>query len=403
MAYIFQRLKRFCCFIAGFVFFISGILKLLDPVGAGLVMDEYFSFLHIGFLSFASKAAGTAFALAEAILGAAMVTGVWRRSTAIAAFIFQGFFTLLTLILVIFNPEMDCGCFGEAIHLTHWQTFLKNIALIILLLTAHIPMGGLGEPKSRKYVSFSLVVLSVVAFTLYSLLYIPMMDFTEYKPGAVLRSAKASVPEGDMYEAVFIYEKDGRQESFTLQHLPDSTWNFVSTETVLKEEFEDKGINLSFYDSDDEYRDNLAAEGKVMVISVYDTDIKEGRWARIAKHIEASEKAGFRTLLLTASSPDLASELMAEIGEESRSIIEKHIYFSDYKTLITLNRSNGGATYFSNGKLICKWAFRSFPDSKALDEVYRDNDTEESLKHNTGKDLAFQGFLLYVTAVMLLL
>lgn len=403
MAYIFQRLKRFCCFIAGFVFFISGILKLLDPVGAGLVMDEYFSFLHIGFLSFASKAAGTAFALAEAILGAAMVTGVWRRSTAIAAFIFQGFFTVLTLILVIFNPEMDCGCFGEAIHLTHWQTFLKNIALIILLLTAYIPMGSLGEPKSRKYVSFSLVVLSVVAFTLYSLLYIPMMDFTEYKPGAVLRSAKASVPEGDMYEAVFIYEKDGRQESFTLQHLPDSTWNFVSTETVLKEEFEDKGINLSFYDSDDEYRDNLAAEGKVMVISVYDTDIKEGSWARIAKHIEASEKAGFRTLLLTASSPDLASELMAEIGEESRSIIEKHIYFSDYKTLITLNRSNGGATYFSNGKLICKWAFRSFPDSKALDEVYRDNDTEESLKHNTGKDLAFQGFLLYVTAVMLLL
>ena len=202
MAYIFQRLKRFCCFIAGFVFFISGILKLLDPVGAGLVMDEYFSFLHIGFLGFASKAAGTAFALAEAILGAAMVTGVWRRSTAIAAFIFQGFFTVLTLILVIFNPEMDCGCFGEAIHLTHWQTFLKNIALIVLLLIAYIPMSSLGEPKKRKYVSFSLVALSVAAFTLYSLMYIPMVDFTEYKPGAVLRSAKASVPEGDMYESL---------------------------------------------------------------------------------------------------------------------------------------------------------------------------------------------------------
>ena len=403
MAYIFQRLKRFCCFIAGFVFFISGILKLLDPVGAGLVMDEYFSFLHIGFLGFASKVAGTAFALAEAILGAVMVTGVWRRSTAIAAFIFQGFFTVLTLILVIFNPEMDCGCFGEAIHLTHWQTFLKNIALIVLLLIAYIPMSSLGEPKKRKYVSFSLVALSVAAFTLYSLMYIPMVDFTEYKPGAVLRSAKASVPDGDMYEAVFIYEKDGRQEAFTLQHLPDSTWSFVSTETVLKKEFEDKGVNLSFYDSDDEYRDELAAEGKVMVISVYDTDMKKGRWTRIARHIEASEKAGFRALLLTASSPDLVTEFMEEVGEESRSIIERHLYFSDYKTLITLNRSNGGATYFSDGELICKWAFRSFPDQKKLEEVSRDNDTEASMGRSTGKDLAFEGFLLYVTAVMLLL
>ena len=137
--------------------------------------------------------------------------------------------------------------------------------------------------------------------------------------------------------------------------------------------------------------------------SVYDTDMKKGRWTRIARHIEASEKAGFRALLLTASSPDLVTEFMEEVGEESRSIIERHLYFSDYKTLITLNRSNGGATYFSDGELICKWAFRSFPDQKKLEEVSRDNDTEASMGRSTGKDLAFEGFLLYVTAVMLLL
>ena len=63
MAYVFKKLKRFCGFIAGFVFFISGIVKLLDPVGAGLVMDEYFSFLHLGFLGCISKITGTAFAV----------------------------------------------------------------------------------------------------------------------------------------------------------------------------------------------------------------------------------------------------------------------------------------------------------------------------------------------------
>ena len=403
MAYVFKKLKRFCGFIAGFVFFISGIVKLLDPVGAGLVMDEYFSFLHLGFLGGFSKVTGTAFALAEAVLGTAMITGVWRKTTAVAAFIFQGFFTILTLILVIFNPEMDCGCFGEAIHLTHLETFLKNIALALLLVIAYIPMNDLGDPKKVKYVSFSLVTLSVAAFTLYSWMYIPIKDFTEYKPGAVLHSAESDVSEEDMYEASFIYEKDGKQEAFDLQHLPDSTWTFIRTETVLKEGAESKGINLSFYNAEDEYRDELAAQGKVLVISVYDPEMKPGKWEKIAERISYSEAAGFRTILIAASAPDTFAETIGKVGEESRKVIEDNLYFSDYKTLITLNRSNGGATYFSDGELICKWAFRSFPDQVQLEKISLDNETEASIERSTRKDLAFQGFLLYVTAVMLLL
>ena len=403
MAYIFKRLKRFCGFIAGFVFFISGIVKLLDPVGAGLVMDEYFSFLHLGFLGFASKVSGTAFALAEAVLGTAMITGVWRKTTAVAALIFQGFFTLLTLILVIFNPEMDCGCFGEAVHLTHLQTFLKNIVLALLLIIAYIPMNDLGEPKRIKYVSFAIVTASVAAFTLYSWMYIPMKDFTEYKSGAVLHSATASVPEGEMYEASFIYEKDGVQEAFDLYHLPDSTWTFVRTETVRKEGADDRGVNLSFYDEGDEYRDELAAEGKVLIISVYAPEMKAEKWEKIAHRIRYSEEAGFNAMVIAAATPELIGDIFENVGTEDRNIIENNLYFSDYKTLITLNRSNGGATYFSDGELICKWAFRSFPDREELEKIGLDNDTEASIEKSTRKDLAFQGFLLYVTAVMLLL
>ena len=403
MAYFFKRLKRFCGFIAGFVFFISGIVKLLDPVGAGLVMDEYFSFLHLGFLGFASKVTGTAFAFAEAVLGTAMITGVWRKMTAVAALIFQGFFTILTLILVIFNPEMDCGCFGEAVHLTHLQTFLKNIVLALLLVIAYIPMNDLGEPKKIKYVSFAIVTASVAAFTFYSWMFIPMKDFTEYKSGAVLHSAASAVSEEDMFEAAFVYEKDGIQEYFDLQHLPDSTWTFVRTETAMKEGAGDTGINLSFYDAGDEYRDALAAEGKVLVISVYDPDMKAGRWQKIADRVRDSEEAGFRTLVITASTPESAEDFLNRIGGDGGNIIRNNLYFSDYKTLITLNRSNGGVTYFSDGELICKWAFRSFPDMKELEKINRENDTEASIEKSTRRDLAFQGFLLYVTAVMLLL
>ena len=147
----FRRLKRFCGYIAGFVFFISGILKLMDPVGAGLVMKEYYRFLHLDFLVFSSKVMGTAFAFAETVVGAGLITGVWRRFIGTCALAMQGFFTLLTLALFIFNPEMDCGCFGEAIHLTHGETLVKNLFLMGLLTAYVIPYRDLGTNRKRKY------------------------------------------------------------------------------------------------------------------------------------------------------------------------------------------------------------------------------------------------------------
>ena len=107
MRYLLFRLKRFCGFLAGFVFFIAGVLKLLDPVGTGLIMKEYFDFLHIGFMAPAAKVLGVCMAFAETVIGTALVTGIWRKVTAVAALVFQGIFTVLTLFLVIFNPEMD--------------------------------------------------------------------------------------------------------------------------------------------------------------------------------------------------------------------------------------------------------------------------------------------------------
>ena len=110
MRYILFRMKCFCGFAAGFVFFISGILKLVDPVGASLVMKEYYKFLHIGFLEVTAMPNALFFAFLETLIGAGLITGVWRKIVAPVALGFQSFFTFLTLLLVIFKPEMDCGC-----------------------------------------------------------------------------------------------------------------------------------------------------------------------------------------------------------------------------------------------------------------------------------------------------
>ena len=391
MRYLILRLKRFCGFVTGFVFFIGGILKLMDPVGAGLVMGEYLDFLHMGFLGFSAKVLGTAFALAETVIGTALITGVWRKTTGIAAMAFQAFFTLLTLLLVIFNPEMDCGCFGEAIHLTHMETFLKNIVLCILLCAYFFPMKMLGHPQKRKYVSFGIVTVSVTAFMIYSWMYIPLMNFTDYKPAAALKAGQTADSGEDMFEAVFVYEKDGNEQTFDLNHLPDSTWNFVRTETAAVSEHESDGlIDLSFYNESGEYLDELAVDGKVMVVSVYDTKIGSHGWEEILGFMTDAEAAGFNTLLLVS-------------GTAPEDQAPDNLYHADRKTLLAMNRSNGGVTYFSNGYLVRKWARRGAPDFEELLEIASEDETETIIYHDTKGSLGFQGFLLYVFAVMLLL
>ena len=391
--YLLLKTRRFSGFICGFVFFLSGILKLMDPVGAGLVMDSYLDFLHIGFLGFASKPLAFLFALAETIVGTAMITGVWRRITAIIALSLQGFFTLLTILLAIFNPVMDCGCFGEFIHLTHIETLVKNLVICALLSYAYFPMRNLGRPLKRKYVSFGVVCTSVLIFSIFSLSRLPIIDFTDYEPGAQILSADANVAD-EAFDAMFIYEKDGVQQEFTLENLPDSTWTFVSTQTIQNKDLKSSGATLSFYDNDKEYQDSLAVQGNVMVISIYDPQMRQKKWDAAVRMAENARESGFNPMILVAGTPEqIEGKVTGDIP----------VYFSDYKTLITLNRSNAGATWLSHGYIIKKWEHRSYPDQDDLLTYIKGNSTEAILESNTKGSLLFQGFLLYVFAVMLLL
>lgn len=385
MRYILFRMKRFCGFAVGFVFFISGLLKLVDPVGAGLVMKEYFKFLHLGFLEGLSLPAGVTFALAETIVGAGLITGVWRKIIAAAAVGLQSMFTILTLLLVIFKPEMDCGCFGEAIHLTHGETFIKNIILLSLLLIYFIPIKYLGQTRKKKYVSFALVSLSSIAFAIYSLMYIPMADFTDFRPGAVVNN-ESNMDEA-AFEATFVYSKDGKEASFSLENLPDSTWTFVRADTYPVTEDGQGSARISIYDNAGNYADSLITKGKVMIVSLYKGNLSEKDIRTIREFLDNAKTAGFSPILLTS-------------GVETHGL---ESYNCDYKTLITLNRSNGGATYLEDGYIIRKWAERTLPAPGELAMISDEDPTDTFIGRDTRTSLAFQGFLLYVFAVMLLL
>ena len=350
-------IRRISAVLLGTVLFLSGVLKLMDPEGAELVVEEYLSFLHLGFLSGLAGFAGSGMALLEALLGAALITGVWRKVTCIATGVLMGFFTLLTVALVIWNPNMDCGCFGEIVHLTHVQSLVKNIILLGLWALACFPLGKQEPTRKIKYVSFPIAAVSVCLFLLYSSLSIPLVDFTPFEPGAELM-------------------------------LPED----------IDDPLDDRTPTLSLSNAEGEYVDELLLSGDLFAVSVYDPErIRPDAWEKIAATMREASALGYTPVVLAASTP-AAMEALTSAPEVLASS-----YFADRKKLRTLNRSNGGATYIQDGLIVTKWGLRQLPDKEKLTELREIDVTESLLSENNGGRLKFQAFLLYVFAVMLLL
>ena len=394
-----NRFRRFCAFVIGIVFLSGGIFKLLDPVGSGLIMESYFKFLHLDFLNCISLWAAEFFAFAETFTGILLISGVFRKVTAIVTSVLLTLFTALTVLLVIFNPSMDCGCFGEVIHLTHWESLFKNVILDIFAAIAFIPFRDYGEPLKKKYVSAAIAAISCTALAVYSLLYIPLVDFTDFRPGSRLEASLETVP--DIYKATFVYEKDGVKRNFSLENLPDSTWTFVSTETSLETERSDERIaSLSFRDSEGNYCDSIATVGKVLAFSVYSPEnLSLKKWKSMADKIAAANREGFVTILLSRDLTEL-DRITEGLPPEERHAIVSSAYSADYKTIVSLNRSNGGVTCFHDGHLVRKWAARSFPDFSSFEADGKGSSAEEEATAGTRQQLTFQAFLLYVYAVL---
>ena len=380
--------RRFCAILIGLVFLASGLLKLLDPVGTGLIVSEYFKFFHLGFLQGTAKALGMVLSLVEAITGAALISGVFRKTTAIVTAVLVVFLTIITLILWIAKPEMDCGCFGEAIHLSHGQTLLKNLVLLALAALAFIPFQNFGVPRKGKYVAFFLAIPSLIFALCHNARHLPMIDFTEFAPGTELfASLDNDYQEMDGKVPTFIYERNGQRGSFTLDALPDSTWTFVGVDTLSRSGMYKNASKpvLSFRDAEGEYQDELAVLGKVMVFSVYDPE--DADWDRIRTQAAEARVCGATPLILAVPGEDTPED----------------VYLADYKPLITLNRANGGATYFNDGELISKWSPRDVPEGEELRSLLDREPVVASTDFIVGRRIRAQGFALYLLALLLLL
>lgn len=344
-------MRRFAAVVVGLVFFVAGMLKLMDPTGTSLIVAEYFRFLHLDFAIPAAKAAGVGLALVETLTGCALISGIAHRIVSVVTFCLVGLFTLVTLALVIFNPVMDCGCFGEAVHLTHSQSLFKNLALLCLTAFAFIPMNDGFEARRMKKWTFGLVAVAAIAFAVYSLRSLPLVDFTAFN-----------------YNSQII----------------GSSFDEELEEPV------DMPV-LSFSDAFGEYCDELAVQGNVLALSVYDPErLSDMDWHALSATVSDALACGIRPLLLVP----FVDGVPMDMGE--------YLYFSDYKTLLTLNRSNGGATFLSDGLVVDKWPLRSLPDGEELTSALCAEPVDRAASRISSGRLAAQGILLASIAVLLL-
>lgn len=404
----YPRFQKVAAALVGTTLFVSGSFKLMDPVGTGLIFDEYWKLFGMEALAPASLILGLLLSLAESLLGVAMTTGLFRKTVRIAAASLVGFFTLVTLYLAVRNPAMDCGCFGEWIHLSHTASLLKNLVLLALCGVALFPHP---EPPSRhpRYLAAGILTAGVLVAMVYCLRGIPPVDYTEFRPGVEL--AAAQMPERgageEVYDAVFTYRKGDRLETFDLDaslEAENDGWTFVSASVQPKRSAREDVVTLSFLDRDDRMADSLAAEGPVMVVSLYDpADLRASAWRETAAFLRKAESAGFRPLLLVAAPLEEVDASLAPLPAEDEAFLRAVSYQADRRKLLALNRDNGGATYFADGMLVVKWGRRSLPSEKKLARILQNDPAEEMMVSSAEGRMVLHGYFLYALAIALLL
>ncbi|MBO4557154.1 MAG: hypothetical protein J5693_00930 [Bacteroidales bacterium] len=343
-----KGIARFCRLILGVVLVFSGFVKLLAPVGTSLIIKEYLLAFHCGFMAPASLVLGIALSLLEFLTGIALLLRLRLRFASGIALVMISVFTLLTLYLAIFNPIEDCGCFGEAVHLTNWQTFYKNLVLLPCAIIIFAFRKRITEFRYPvwEWIFLGLFAGLAVAVLLQIFMWSPLVEFTAYKIGSEIKSEPQaeSVPQ---YETEFIYEKDGRTEQFTLENLPDSTWTFVEAVTTTAP----GGRNANASDADFliespqgyDITEDILTRRKLLLMSVYHPDkLCRKSPDAVARVRDAAQAQGMDFVLVAADNMECVPD-------------DCPVNRADLKLLMTLNRSNGGVTYLDDGVIVRKW------------------------------------------------
>ncbi len=363
-----------CRFIFGLTFLFSGFVKAVDPLGTTYKISDYLDAFSLGFFSDLSLVSAFLLIILEFTIGFNLVFGIQVKKTAWIAAAFMLVMTPLTLYLAIANPVSDCGCFGDALVITNWQTFYKNLILDALLVLILV-FASEDRPIFSNWASYIIMlipVLSCLGLELYCYNHLPIIDFRPYKVGNNLPSLMV-IPDdapSDEYNISFIYEKDGVQKEFNLENYPaeDSTWTFVSQNSVLiKRGYVPPIHDFSVQTEDGDITD-LILENEGYTFLLISSKLEKADLSR-QKDINAlydyinSKNISF--YCLTSSFNDDVEAF------KTTNNVKYPIGATDEITLKTIIRSNPGLVLLKAGNVVAKWHYNDLPTKNELKRIIK--------------------------------
>ncbi len=380
-----KTLKTLSRILLGLVFTFSGFVKAVDPVGSAIKFGDYFN--AMGLPKFGAYSLFFAFLLSglEFLVGFALLFNLKVRIASWGALAFMIIFTPLTLWIALKNPVTDCGCFGDAIKLTNWETFWKNIILLILSIFLLIKSVDIEKKLSVKieFIVLGTAVLFIFIFQWYNYNHLPVIDFRPYSVGTHIPD-KMTVPDDapkDSTVTYLYYEKDGLVKEFTMDNYPweDSSWVWKDTKTVVVRhgymppihdleiyKFEFNSLNG---ESDHNILDQLLADTSYSLLLI-SYDLKSAPvkpLQKLAELINYAQVHKYKSYFITSSN----STDILKMHSKLPYII--NFYLADATTLKTIIRSNPGLVLLKNGTVIAKWHYNDFPDIKEFEEIINEN------------------------------
>jgi uncharacterized membrane protein YphA (DoxX/SURF4 family) len=348
---------HFSRIVVGVLFIISGFIKLNDPLGFSYKLQEYFSVevLNLPFLEPYALVLSIAVVVLEVVLGVFLLIGYKPKFTLWSLLLLIVFFTFLTFYSAYFDKVKDCGCFGDALKLTPWESFIKDIVLLALILVLFFN-DNLVQPIFKPIITTSLALLSFISslgFGYHVLMHLPSIDFRAYKIGDNLLS-NMSIPENApkaIQEFKWKFDVNGEEKVVVTDgSYPTVDGTYLSVETrVIKEGFQPSILDFSIESESEDLTSYFLEKQKLIIIVTYniDTAEKEGL-KRLKAFSEEAINKGYTVIGLTASGNESKAQIKTqyELGFD--------FYLCDEKALKTVVRSNPGILHLDQGTVMQK-------------------------------------------------
>ncbi|WP_316762618.1 BT_3928 family protein [Pedobacter aquatilis] len=376
-------LLTFSRIFVGVLFIFSGLIKANDPLGFGYKLQEYFDVFYISFLSPIATGIAILLCTLEIVLGALLLLGFWGKKVSWGLLILIIFFTLLTFVSAFFKVVTSCGCFGDAIPLTPWQSFGKDLVLLVLIVYVFLKKNfikpAVQKAKSKRNIAILVSVVSLL-FGLYTYNFLPVIDFLPYKVGAHIPSLMVIPPGEKPDEFQIMYhlknkktkaEKDMSDKDYLKTEIwKDDNWEIVGepSKTLVKKGYEPKIKDLIITDaSGTDYTKELIENPYYSLVFVAynlnDTNEKAiGDLNALA--LNATQQFNIRSVLLTSNSASDAEKFIKKYN------LFSEVFYADAVPLKSMVRANPGVLLLKNGVVISKWHFHNVPSFEQLGSKY---------------------------------